>query len=355
MPTLSAGVVTAEMPDGEKITGLFYYLGRLIIGTTKGVRIASVSETTGDLSYGPLIFKISTTQAGIRQFVARDRFVWCSSGMSTLESDDQPTNSEVGLVRLDLSESIDQGGLFEEGLRFPYANDLQTENLSGITYGVSHLGSTDRLVYITASNVYMQRETILRESGFVTTGAIRYGTLEPKNYKRIRARGLFTSGSMDINTLDSEGNEYAVFTYNEDLGSPEVSTPNPTGAQELLSYKFILNRDTINTKSGPTFKGYQAKALPATPRQRLVVLPLFCYDVENDRFNNQVGYEGRAIDRIAELETLEAAGDEVFFQDFTTEQSGTCVIQRITFERTTSPDRRFSGFGGTMVVIIRLL
>lgn len=355
MPTLAQGVVAAEMPDGEKITGLFFYLGRIIIGTTKGVRIASVSDTSGDISYGPLIFKISQGQDGVRNFVARDRFVWCASGMSTLESDDQPATSDAGLVRIDLSESIDQGGLFEEGLRFPYANDLQLPDVTVDTYAVAHLGASDRLAFMTPSAVYISKQSTLRESGFVQTGAIRYGTLEPKNFKRVRARGSYTFGSMDINTIDSENVEYATFTYNNDLGSPEVSTPNPVGAQESISYKFTLNRDTTTTASGPIFKGYQAKALPATPRQRLVELPIFCYDIENDRFNNQVGYEGRAIDRLAELENLEANGDEVFFQDFTSDQSGTCVIQRVTFERRTSPDRRFSGFGGLITIVIRLL
>lgn len=355
MPTLANGVVAAEMPDGEKITGLFFYLGKVIIGTTKGVRVASVSGTTGDLSYGPLLFKISENQGGVRDFAARDRFVWCASGMASSEADPQPTTNDVGLVRIDLSESIDQGGLFEEGLRFPYANDLQLVDTLGATYALAHLGASDRLAFITSSNVQIEKENELVESGFIQSGAIRYGTLEPKNYKRIRARGDYNFGSMDINTIDVDNVEYATFTYNNELGSPEVSTPNPVGAQEALSYRFILSRDTINSASGPIFKGYQAKALPATPRQRLVVLPLFCYDVENDRFNNQVGYEGRAIDRISALENLEASGDEVFFQDFTTNQSGTCVIQRVTFERKTSPDKRFSGFGGMLSIVIRLL
>lgn len=355
MPTLANGVVAAEMPDGEKITGLFFYLGKVIIGTTKGVRVASVSDTTGDLSYGPLVFKISQDQGGVRNFVARDRFVWCASGMATSESDPQPTTSDTGLVRIDLSESIDQGGLFEEGLRFPYANDLQLLDVTGDTYAVAHLGASDRLAFITPSAVHIEKESELVETGFIQSGAIRYGTLEPKNFKRIRARGDYTFGSMDINTVDIDNVEYATFTYSNLLGSPEVSTPNPVGAQEAESYKFVLNRDSTTTASGPIFKGYQAKALPATPRQRLIVLPLFCYDIENDRFNNQVGYEGRSIDRISALENLEASGDEVFFQDFTTDQSGTCVIQRVTFERQTSPDKRFSGFGGMLTIVIRLL
>lgn len=354
MPTLSQGVLAAEMPTGEKVTGLFFYLGKVVIGTTKGVRVASVDENS-NLTYGPLLFKISEEQGGVRQFVARDRFVWCASGISTPEYLSAPDKSNIGLVRVDLSNSIAGGGPFEEGLIYAYANDLEKDLLDGITYGVAHLGNSDRLALLSASNIYIEKETELRESGYITTGAIRYGTLEPKNFKRIRARGDFNFGSMDISTIDKDDIEYSTFTYNEEFGSPEVSTPNPVGAQEFESYKFVLNRDTTNTSLGPVLKGYQAKALPATPRQKLVSLPVFCYDVENDRYNNQVGYEGRAVERLAALENLEAAGDEVFFQDFTTNQSGTCTIERISFERMAPPDKRFDGFGGKLTILIRLL
>ena len=354
MPTLSQGVLAAEMPVGEKVTGLFYYLGKVVIGTTKGVRVASI-DADSNLTYGPLLFKISQEQGGVRQFVARDRFVWCASGISTPEYLSAPSKSNIGLVRIDLSNSIAGGSVFEEGLIYAYANDLEEDLADGITYGVAHFGNSDRLAFLSASNIYIEKETELRESGYITTGAIRYGTLEPKNFKRIRARGDFDLGSMDINTIDKNDVEYSTFTYNAEFGSPEVSTPNPVGAQEFESYRFILNRDTTVTASGPVLKGYQAKALPATPRQKLVSLPVFCYDVENDRYNNQVGYEGRAIERLIALENLEAAGDEVFFQDFTTNQSGTCTIEKISFERMASPDKRFDGFGGKLTILIRLL
>ncbi len=67
---------------------------------------------------------------------------------------------------------------------------------------------------------------------------------------------------------------------------------------------------TLDT-TGPVFKGYQLRALPATPRQHLIQLPLYCYDVETDRYNVQVGYDGRSWERIQALEDLESTGDEV--------------------------------------------
>ena len=45
-------------------------------------------------------------------------------------------------------------------------------------------------------------------SGWVETGAIRYNTLEPKNFKRVLGRGDFTYGSMTIQSRDLKGNLY---------------------------------------------------------------------------------------------------------------------------------------------------
>ena len=84
-------------------------------------------------------------------------------------------------------------------------------------------------------------------------------------------------------------------------------------------------------------------------------LPLFCFDVEQDRFNNETGYQGRAYERILALETLEETGDEVTFQDFTTGEQFGCVIEEISFRKISPPDRRFSGFGGILNVVIRKL
>ncbi len=58
MPTLTSGIIAAQLPSGEYPLKIESYLGYLVIGTNKGVRVASISEgagSAGDLSYGPLI------------------------------------------------------------------------------------------------------------------------------------------------------------------------------------------------------------------------------------------------------------------------------------------------------------
>jgi hypothetical protein len=202
-------------------------------------------------------------------------------------------------------------------------------------------------------STYAEDETQLAPTGYLQTGFIRYNTLEPKNYKRLVARGDFTKGSMTLETVDANGIEYDHISYDSSVPPVEVSTNQPQDAQEYVAYKFIFFRDGTTASLGPIMKGYQAKATIATPRQRVMRFPVYCYDVETDRYNVQVGYEGRAFDRISQLESIEENGDVVTWQDLTTGESRQCVIEQISFTRLTPPDRGFTGYGGVIDITIR--
>lgn len=342
MPTLTQASVAAELPPGEVVHKIYYYLGYMIIGTSRGVRVAAVNDQDGSLSYGPLI--VETSQP-VYDFAARDRFVWCASGIGSLDG---------GLIRIDLGQTIEG-----ENLRFAYANDLQvTQTTTHHTTALAFIGTTNRLAFTTAFNttdgaVYLEEASTLRSTGYLQTGGIRYGTLEPKNYKFLRGRGDVTNGAIDIRTVDSAGNTYTVISYNSSVGTPEAATGSPTGPQEYISYKFTLSRSASNTSLGPIFKGYQSKALPATKRQRLIQFPVWCYDVETDRYNVLAGYEGRAWERIQTMEDIEAAGDIINVQDFTTGERVQALIERINFTRVTPPSKRFDGFGGLLTITVR--
>ena len=342
MPTLTSAIVSAEFPPGEIVYDIYYYLGYMLIGTNKGVRVGIVNDQDGSISYGPLI--VETSQP-CYDFAARDRFVWCATGIGSLDA---------GLIRIDLSTSVEG-----ESLRFAYANDLQySQTTEHQTTGVAFFGTSDNLAFCTAYNstnghVYRELPDTKISSGYLTTGAIRYGTLEPKNYKFIRGRGIFTNGAMDIATVDSSNNTYSIITYNASIGTPEAATNSPEGPQEFISYKFTLSRSASNTSLGPTFKGFQAKSLPATKRQRLIQFPVWCYDVETDRYNVLAGYEGRAWERIQKLEDIEAAGDIINVQDFTTGERVQALVEKVSFVRKTPPSARYDGFGGLLTITVR--
>ena len=345
MPTLTSAVIAAELPVGEIVHKIYYYLGYMMIGTNKGVRVAIVSDQDGSINYGPLI--VETTQP-CYDFAAQDHFVWCATSVA----------GEPGLIRIDLSNEL-------ETLRFAWANDIYYAGITGhATTAVCFDGNTDtatadRLMFCTtyasAANgaVYVEDASTLLSSGYITTGNIRYGTLEPKNFKRLLGRGEFTYGSMTLETVDKNNVEYDHIAYDATISPIEVATSSPATAQEYVAYKFILYRDGTDTAKGPIFKGYQAKATIATPRQRVMRFPVYCFDVETDKYNTIVGYEGRAFDRIQALEDVEENGDVLTWQDLSTGESRQAIIEQITFTRMTPPDKRFDGFGGVLEITIR--
>jgi hypothetical protein len=329
------------MPIGEIIYSMKYYLGYMLIGTSKGIRAATVSVDDGSISYGPLI--VETAQP-VYDFAFRDRFVWATTGV----------NANAGLVRLDLGEQISP-------LRFAYANDVFTSTTTNATTSCAFLGASNRIVFTAATSFhFIESLTEYVTDGYLQTGFIRYGTLEPKNFKRVRARGDYSSGGMIISPVASDNTVYETAVYNSTYGSPEINIESPSGSQEYIGLKFSLSLyeepgDTTSTldTSGPIFKGYQLRSLPATPRNHLIELPLYCYDVETDRNNVRTGYDGRSWERIQILEDLDSAGDEIIFQDFRTGEQISAIVESVAFNSATPPSGDYSGFGGYLTVLIR--
>jgi len=339
MPTLTSGIIAAQLPSGEYPLKIESYLGYLVIGTNKGVRVASISDTNGDLKYGPLIIEAANT--GL-DFAFRDKFVWVTGSIGGCP----------GLYRIDLGNEL-------ETLRFAYASDTFLSGVGGYATSVDFVGNSDQIAFTTSGSngIAIQSTTVLAETGYIKTGKIRYGTLEPKNFKRLIARGSFTVGETLLSSIATNAGgtetEYDHIGYSANVNPVEVTTSVPAEAQEFLAYKFTFSRDATDTTLGPTFKGYQAKSTIATPRVRVIQFPVFCYDIETDRYNTIVGYEGRAFDRIKLLEEIEKTGDVITWQDLTTSESLQAVIEKISFTRMTPPDRRFDGFGGIIEIMIR--
>jgi hypothetical protein len=314
----------------------------MMIGTSKGIRVAVISDNDGSINYGPLI--VETSQP-CYAFATKDRFVWCATGV----------DGAPGLIRIDLGNEISP-------LRFAYANDVYYSTGTGHkTTACAFLDGTDRIAFATQYEggtngyVYSESATVLESSGYIQTGNIRYATLEDKVYKLLKARIDNAYGALSITSIDRAGNEYVIGTFAEGDFTPEVSVNYPQGAQEYVAFKFTISRFSSDTTKGPTFTGYQLKALPAVPRQRIIQFPLSLYDREMDKFGVQVGYEGRSYDRLYELESLENSGDSVRVEDFRTGESFIGLIEEVNFINRTSSDKRFSGFGGVAVVSIRTL
>ena len=333
-PTLETPTVIIDMPSGERINDFDVYLGTYaILATSLGFRVG-VADATGNIQYGPLLFR----DAACTAIAFKDSYAYIATTV----------DGAAGLVRTDLSTTVIASALY-----FPWAWDLIAAGTAATASQVVFFGNSDRAAFATGNTIYAESTTSLVSEGYIRTGYIRYNTLETKIYKLLQARIDTANGGINIDSIDSRDTAYNIGTFSQGATVPEINVNYPTTAQEYLGFRFTLLRSTTDVTKGPLFTGYQLKSLPAVPRQRLIQYPVFCYDHESDKFSNEVGYEGSAYERMSQLESIENAGDTIRVQDFRTGESYIGLIEEMDFINKTPEDKRFSGFGGTLLVTIR--
>ena len=345
MPTLTSAITAAEMPSGELIFKIYYYLGYMMIGTSLGVRIAAVSDD-GSLAYGPLILE---SEQPVYDFAARGQYVWAATNV----------DGSPGTTKIDLGTQISP-------LVFPYAWDTyyfpesEGSRITGRrTTACAFIDGTDRLAFTTNhtttnGRVYIESDSRYVWQGYLQTGYVRYNTIEEKIFKFLQPRFDSSYGGIALSTVDASGVERSIGDFTQGTSVPnQVTVSYPSTPQEYLAFKFTFTSSTGGNLNTPTFTGYQLKSLPAVKRQRLIQYPLVCFDNEADKFGNVVGYEGRAYDRLEVLEGIESAGDTIRIQDFRTGESYIGLIEELDFINRTPTDKRFSGFGGILICTIR--
>ena len=333
-PEFNIPTVVVDLPEGEIINTFDTYLGTYaVLCTNKGVRVGVLGDN-GDLSYGPLLFEAECTDV-----IFRDKYAYVSTIQGT----------ESGLIRIDLSTPVVPNSLI-----FSYAWDVYASGETTTSNSVAFLGATDRVAFcVPGDGVWIESYGVKVASGYLQTGYIRYNTLENKLFKFLNPRFDATNGGISIFSIDLEGDSYAIGNFIQGSAITEIGISYPATAQEYLGVKFVFTRSSSETTKSPVFTGYQMKALPAVPRQRLIQYPLFCYDHETDKFGVESGYDGSAYDRMVALETLENTGDLVRVEDFRTGEVFIGLIEELDFINRTPSDKRFSGFGGMLMATIR--
>ena len=341
MPTLTSAITAAELPVGEIVYKIYYYLGYMAIGTSLGLRIAQVSDQDGSIAYGPLLFESEQPVYDVAGF---DKYLWCTTNV----------DGSPGVSRVDLGTQIGNN------LVFAYAWDLYDPAKTGfLTTSCAFLGNTNRLAFCTADNgaedgsIYLESADVLIASAELRTGYIRYNTLEDKIFKLMTPRFNTANGGLSIVSIDQNDVEYNLGSYDQGSFIDEVGISYPQGAQQFLGFKFTFTRSTTDNTQGPIFTGYQVNTLPSIPRQRLIQYPIFMYDYEMDKFNNPTGYDGYAFNRLSTMQSIEDIGDLVRVEDFRTGESYLGLIEEMDFINKTPTDKRYSGFGGLLLVTIR--
>ena len=344
LPDLSSSSVNATLPDGERVNAIHFYLGYLVVGTNKGARICPVN-VNGDLTLGPLLVE---TSYGINGFTERGTYIYAAT-----KAKDSLENINGILIRIDLSQQFDDG-------TFAYAYDLEYESTPDSSDCTEVYNIDSRLVMVIQENgnageLQVEHTTDKRSSGWLQTGKIRYGTIEPKFFRYVNVQ--CTTGQGDtivVATIDKNGLENSIVTLSEGLSNQDVLIVTPSTKQEYMAFKFTFNNVT-DDQDLPVMEAYQIKSTPATRRQRMYQYPLSCYDNEMDRFSSIFGYTGRAMEYIQRIEAIEETGKFVNVTDYRTGEQYQGVIEEVRFTNESSPDKNNSGFGGLLLVTVRKL
>ena len=336
--TLNTMTSVVTLPGGETVTGLFGYLGTyIIIGTSAGVRVA-IANDTGDLSYGPLVFESSK---GVFKMSAYSKFIYVGV--------DSGVGGNSGIYRIDLSQPL-------EGGTYPYATDVYADSVTGKVEGVAVMAGGRLAFCVNGDGLFIEHATELLESGELTTGIIRYETLENKAWKRLKIR---TESALqgDIDIFRVENGVAESFRTVEEGSSTDYDYDLSSVFGDVnveAQFKFRLYRNATTASLGATMSGYSVKALPTPTRARVIQFPLFCFDSERDRLKNIMGFEGYALERLQALEQKEAQGETIIIQDFTAGgEPIEAVIEQVTFTRTTPPNGNFTGWGGIIQITAR--
>jgi hypothetical protein len=338
LPDLTSAITAAELPYGELVTGMFAYLGSyVIIGTNRGVRVGQV-DGNGDLAYGPLSFT-STSTTTISGMAGRDRFVYVGVG--------NELDGNSGLIRIDLGSTDGEG-------RYAWATDLN----SGTTGSVRSVTNYGDLIAFTQTNLYIESSTDYVTSGYLTTGQVRYNTLEPKNFRYFRLRGKTNTGTVNVSSVLYNQDPQSLFTFSDAVNiNQDITIAIPTNPQqESLGLKITLNRGAIvdGEYPTPTVTGWQLKAVPGSNRRILVKIPLLCFDHETDNAGTARGREGYAYDRLVDLQSYCTNGAVVVFQDLRTGEQFSATIEDVSFtQEVANTQNKVDNFGGIIEVTVQ--
>ena len=208
---------------------------------------------------------------------------------------------------------------------------------------------------VSTGELHIESASLKRDTGWLQTGKIRYGTIEPKFFRYINVQ--CTTGQGDtivVSTIDKNGLENSIVTLSEGLSNQDVLIVTPSTKQEYMAFKFTFNNVT-DDQDLPIIEAYQIKSTPATRRQRMYQYPLSCYDNEMDKFSSVFGYTGRAMEYIQRIEAIEETGKFVSVTDYRTGEQYEGVIEEVRFTNESSPDKNNNGFGGLLLVTVRKL
>lgn len=287
---LTAPVWASGLPNGETLNVMVYYSGLVLIGTSLGLRVASIISSA--LEYGEAI----EVPGGVRCLEAQAEFCWF--GWTNYDG------TSTGLGRANLASNTSQTTIVPA-----YATDLMAAAQGTVT-GVATFG-TRRYFTVSGSGLWGETGNLVA-SGVLNSGSIRFGTLIDK---------LFTSLELGHDALPANASISASALFPDgtsiDLGLSSVTgTTKATLADAFAraaSAQIELTLTRGGVTDGPCLRHWTIAALPIPKRVHEILVPLILKEKVEDLVGKDWSYNTLA--EFAYLDGLRAENAPVIYQE----------------------------------------
>ena len=304
---LASPTQAAQLPDGEYVLSIQSYVGVVILGTSKGVRLA-VSGANGDLSYGPLV----ETPGPVHALAPHEQFVWFGYG--------DTSSTRAGLGRIDLRE-------FTDSLTPAYATDVMATVSSSGQPVWSAVWFDETLTFlINDTGVFAQSDDRV-STGNINSGRITFDLADNKVFERllIKTEPMPAGSSIGVEIL-VDGTSVMDETYSTgDFATGgtggEILIRDGNGDPPVGQYAQLiltLNRATDTTES-PVISRWTMRANPIPRRGTEWILPVVLADEVTDLNGQKVHYDPAT--EVARLRQIAEDGEPVSFTEFGTTRS----------------------------------
>lgn len=323
---LKAAVSAGTMPAGEQVRTMKYYQGIMLLGTSRGLRIGTI--TNNGLAYGPYFGTGNDNNNGygvtnVQDFAAigeRVYFTWANYTPAVAGF-----ASASGLGHINLAR-------FSEPLIPSYASDLMHAGDSA-SYAVYAWGAADNAypdiyrVFGTNTGLYINTRKKPVAAGYLVSSKYRFGTAEKKLIASLDLRHdlLATGDSVAAALIVSDDNNVSGTTT--DIGaSSQLATSSPATPfaahslpAETVQVLLTLTRPAVGTACRNDSRGFvfrwTLRAALTPYRQDEILVPLILFDAvdTNDEYGQDTYY-----DTLAEfqfLKSLESDRQVVAYQE----------------------------------------
>lgn len=301
----AALVAATSWPRNETALALKAYGGLVLIGGSKGLRLAQAAAD-GSLTYGPVI-----EVGAVRSIDVDGKFAWFT--WSGFDDSDYQTIGGVsaGCGRADLS--VDTTG----ALTPAYATDVMVTSTGSCT---SLVRSTDGRVFFavvggSVYGLYAQSDTDYRSSGYVDMGEVSLGVGASKLVHSVDFDCDAVAGTITVQVVNDSGAQTDSAPFTSSASSTGPSSPISLGGARAERPRLVIYLARGSSTVAPKVRQWVLLASVVPSRSEEFEVPIIWRSEVRPRGAESPAHPQDLGDELDFLRDLVASGAETVYQE----------------------------------------